>query len=476
MVHGCERWAKNHTQFIQNAFFNGVGFESWENVWGVWNGMVPRDAELLKRVAKIERFFGKLGFLTSKDWTPFAEEVLSDQVYASRFDSNDSVLYLLVNRYDTSSAVELKLPFPDLRAFDCYAGKELFPNPIVAIRVEELGIGCILQTSTASASLNNFLRDMATTTGRPLSGFSTQWKYLLQNLVNYSKAANNITGMVKIGAVKNWHFNCSSVQVEGDDEHGVDVQYPWEASPRRHHDHIMDLPTFYIDEYPVTVADYADYLHASGYWPKDTYNWLATWNWTSAVPTPLPHLLRTPVTYISLNEAKLFCAWKGSRLPHSYEWQYAAQGSDARLYPWGNSADRNSTDGDRYPSPHTGHDNPVPAQVDAHPNGRSPFNVSDLVGNVWQYTDEFEDIHTRAVVLRGSSRYHPGGSAWYFPAALELNKHNKYFLMSDSYERAATIGFRCAADLEQELKDADPDASVGFSPPKTRRLGDVLYV
>jgi hypothetical protein len=26
MSHGCERWSKNHTQFIQHAFFNGVGF------------------------------------------------------------------------------------------------------------------------------------------------------------------------------------------------------------------------------------------------------------------------------------------------------------------------------------------------------------------------------------------------------------------------------------------------------------------
>ena len=39
MTHICERWSTNHTDNLQNAFFNGVGFESWENVFGVWNGI-----------------------------------------------------------------------------------------------------------------------------------------------------------------------------------------------------------------------------------------------------------------------------------------------------------------------------------------------------------------------------------------------------------------------------------------------------
>jgi hypothetical protein len=35
------RWAQNRTDDIQAAFFNGIGFESWENVWGSWNGITP---------------------------------------------------------------------------------------------------------------------------------------------------------------------------------------------------------------------------------------------------------------------------------------------------------------------------------------------------------------------------------------------------------------------------------------------------
>ena len=54
----CDRWTKNHTNDLQNAYFNGVGFESWENVFGVWNGITPRDAEVVRRVGTILRYFG----------------------------------------------------------------------------------------------------------------------------------------------------------------------------------------------------------------------------------------------------------------------------------------------------------------------------------------------------------------------------------------------------------------------------------
>lgn len=91
--------------------------------------------------------------------------------------------------------------------------------------------------------------------------------------------------------------------------------------------------------------------------------------------------------------------------------------------------------------------------VTAHaPQGDSPFGVSDLVGNVWQYTDEFQDEHTRYVILRGGSNYRPQGSNWYFPQAKELNLHEKYFLMDDRYERSGAVGFRCVVDAApQEL-------------------------
>ena len=35
---------------LQHAWFNGVGFVAWENVWGIWNGLTPRDGAALHRL------------------------------------------------------------------------------------------------------------------------------------------------------------------------------------------------------------------------------------------------------------------------------------------------------------------------------------------------------------------------------------------------------------------------------------------
>ena len=60
MVNVCDRWNRDKTDDLQSAFFNGVGYESWENIWGIWNGITPRDAEAIRRIAKIERRFARL--------------------------------------------------------------------------------------------------------------------------------------------------------------------------------------------------------------------------------------------------------------------------------------------------------------------------------------------------------------------------------------------------------------------------------
>jgi formylglycine-generating enzyme required for sulfatase activity len=89
---------------------------------------------------------------------------------------------------------------------------------------------------------------------------------------------------------------------------------------------------------------------------------------------------------------------------------------------------------------------PLPDDVDAHPDGASASGIMDLVGNVWQWTDEYVDEHTRAAILRGGSAYQPQTSHWYFPQAYRLDQHGKYLLMAPCKDRSAGIGFRCVAD------------------------------
>ena len=92
-----------------------------------------------------------------------------------------------------------------------------------------------------------------------------------------------------------------------------------------------------------------------------------------------------PVTWVSLEDARAYAKWAGKRLPHEWEWQYAAQGTDGRMYPWGERLEsaglfRCRIRAEPWRSA---------ADVDAHPAGASPFGVMDMVGNVWQWTDEF---------------------------------------------------------------------------------------
>ena len=86
MTNICRRWDQDRNNAIQTAWFNGIGYETWENVWGIWNGFTPRDAEAFKRLQPLYRHFGGggLGLLASPGWEPHAP-TLQPSVYASRF-------------------------------------------------------------------------------------------------------------------------------------------------------------------------------------------------------------------------------------------------------------------------------------------------------------------------------------------------------------------------------------------------------
>jgi formylglycine-generating enzyme required for sulfatase activity len=199
----------------------------------------------------------------------------------------------------------------------------------------------------------------------------------------------------------------------------------------------MEIASFYIDRYPVTNKQFKAFLDASRYQPKDSHNFLKNWN-NGTYPNGWDD---KPVTWVSLEDARAYAAWAGKRLPHEWEWQYAAQGLDGRVYPWGNTWSDTCV-----PAPDHGHEMRAPTDVNDFPCGASPFGVMDMTGNVWQWTDEFQDEHTRAAILRGGGYYRPGGSRWYFPSAYRLDEHGKYLLIGPSKDRAGTLGFRCVKD------------------------------
>ena len=108
------------------------------------------------------------------------------------------------------------------------------------------------------------------------------------------------------------------------------------------------------------------------------------------------------MTYLGIAEARAYCTWADKRLPGEIEWQYAAQGGVTdRKYPWGDT-----NNASLFPKMTTGTVFKGPEPITNYgPASDSAFGIGGLTGNVWQYTDEFGDAHTRSVILRGGSNY-----------------------------------------------------------------------
>ena len=83
---------------IQLAWFNGDGVETWQNIWGIWQGLTQRDAAALKRLGPLLRFFGRARrFLQSTAWVPHTPMLQSATagVYASAWQMGDETLWSL---------------------------------------------------------------------------------------------------------------------------------------------------------------------------------------------------------------------------------------------------------------------------------------------------------------------------------------------------------------------------------------------
>lgn len=442
-----DRFTRDKTDSLQHAFFNGQGYATLENLWGFWFEMNPNDAEAVLRTTRIERSFA--ANLRSTDWEPHTP-TLQSGVFASRFPAAATTLWTMVNRneYDVDGR-QLAVPHRSgMRYFDLWHGQELAPavqggDAVLSFAIEGRGFGAVLATAEdpAAGPLQHLLTFMAARAGKPLSRYSREWKPVPQSMVEIPPtrpAPSAPPGMLLIPAA-DYDFQVNGIEIEGGNDAGVDVQYPWEDLPRRTHRHLVHIPAFYIDRTPVTNAEFKRFLDATRYSPADSQNFLRAWTGGS-YPAAAAN---QPVTWVSLEDARAYAAWAGKRLPHEWEWQYAAQSSDGRLYPWGSDWNPRAL-----PAPDRGHIMRTAAEVAAFPDGASPFGVLDLTGSVSQWTDEYRDLHTRAAILRGGASYAPHGSIWYFPQTHRLDEHQKYLLMAPARDRAATIGFRCVVDAK----------------------------
>ena len=212
---------------------------------------------------------------------------------------------------------------------------------------------------------------------------------------------------------------------------------------------------FYMDRYPVTNGDFYQFIRSTGYQPTDKVNYLKHWEGSK----PPRNIVDHPVIYISWEEAKAYAGWAGKRLPTEVEWQYAAQTEDLLPWPWGGeegvSRELQWVTNTLTVSKIKGIDsvlcnlgNGIPEPVGAHPKGVNPFGLEDLVGSVWQLTNDLYDNGTvHYVIMKGGSYFNPGSSWWYVQGGpRELHYRQMLLRLSRGYERNATVGFRCVRD------------------------------
>jgi formylglycine-generating enzyme required for sulfatase activity len=203
-------------------------------------------------------------------------------------------------------------------------------------------------------------------------------------------------------------------------------------------DKAVKVDSFLIDKYPVTNAQYGEFLINSGYRPADTTRYLRHWE----SGTFKQGQDKYPVVYLSYEDMLAYAKWAQKRLPTEAEWQLSAQGQDRRKWPWGDEFHGTSCN--------NSFDRPSP--VDAFPKGQSPNGVFDLVGNVWQMTNDIYFNGTNYLgVIRGGSYYKPESSMWYIQGGPQsLDKTQILLMVSPGFDRSPTVGFRCVKDIDSK--------------------------
>lgn len=198
--------------------------------------------------------------------------------------------------------------------------------------------------------------------------------------------------------------------------------------------HRVYLDGFYMDKYEVTVRQYAKFLGAT------ILEIPPEWNTMNQAQ----HQKR-PVAFVNWADANAYCRWAGKRLPTESEWEKAARGLDSRTYPWGNEI---PTQRRANFAKHDWNEHAALVPVGLLDNGKSPYGIYDLAGNVREWVADWYDANyyekspdrNPKGPERGEGKVLRGGSWLHDPEYLR----SAYREPNTPLLRVANYGFRCA--------------------------------
>lgn len=237
--------------------------------------------------------------------------------------------------------------------------------------------------------------------------------------------------------------------------------------------HVVDVPRFWIDRFPVTNRRWAAFVADGGYARPEHFSergraWLAEeghvapqgWHRASDGEWHVRrfgHDLvldpREPVQHVSFFEAEAFARWAGARLPTEVEWEKAARWDPAtgasRRFPWG--------DGGVTPArANVGLQHFGPRPVGAHPTGASALGVEQMAGDVYEWTTSpfegypgfvaFPYPEYSEVFFGGEDYRVLRGSSWAIAAPIARATYRNW---DHPYRRQVFAGLRLAHDTAE---------------------------
>lgn len=217
--------------------------------------------------------------------------------------------------------------------------------------------------------------------------------------------------------------------------------------PEELQSHTVYLDAYYIDKTEVSLGMYKKCVDAGVCNELKTDIYVTNGSYFPTDYFSNPRYDNYPVADVSWIDARTYCEWAGRRLPTEAEWEKAARGRDERVLPWGTKElNCNLVNGE-------GCTNNMPDPVDSHPDGASPYGALNMLGNVYEYVNDWygEDYYINSPLENprgpnsGSSHVFRG-QCWRLP--LDIAFFNVYDRMSGGDSGDMTIGFRCASSLE----------------------------